>query len=136
MIYFDTSAIVRLVIPHDWTRSLRSYLGRLANLRWVTSVIAVVETNRALMREGATERELAIGGRYLAEFRKVGVTDEVVQSAIAIPSRTLKSLDAIHVASALEVGAEVLVTYDKTMIKAARDAGLRTASPGLDESRS
>lgn len=132
MIYFDTSAIMRLIMPHDWTESLAAYLAGLANLPWVTSVIGVVETHRSLAREGASEEEFAIGDRYLAEFRKVGVTDNVVRSAIALPSRTLKSLDAVHVASALEAGAFVLVTYDKAMIKAARTAGLRTASPGLN----
>ena len=131
MIYFDTSAIMRLVVSHEWTKALEEYVGGLANLPMATSVIGVVETHRAMKRAAATDDEFATGDRYLAAFRKVGVTDEVVRSAIALPSRTLRSLDAIHVASALKVGAVVLVTYDKAMIKAAHGLSLRTASPGL-----
>jgi predicted nucleic acid-binding protein len=84
------------------------------------------------MQEGATEEEFDEGVRILAAMRKVGVTDEIVRSASTIPGRHLRSLDAFHVASAIEAGATVLVTYDKNMAAAARGVGLKVVSPGLN----
>jgi predicted nucleic acid-binding protein len=58
---------------------------------------------------------------------------ERVRAAATIPGKALRSLDAIHVASAQQLGAllDVLVTYDRRMIDAALALGLPVASPGM-----
>ncbi|GAA1655594.1 type II toxin-antitoxin system VapC family toxin [Fodinicola feengrottensis] len=127
--YLDASAILRLIIPHEWTEHLNAHLRRQPQLG--TSVIGMVETQRTLMR-GATEEQMAWGDRLLREFQEIAVTDEVARTASAIPSRSLRTLDALHVASAIVAGASQLVTYDKTMAAAARAVGLRVVSPGVN----
>jgi predicted nucleic acid-binding protein len=126
--YLDASAILRLIIPHDWTVPLNAHLRSRPQLG--TSVVGMVETHRTLMR-GATEEELAFGDRLLEELQEIAVTDEVARTASTIPGRNLRTLDALHVASAIVAGASQLVTYDKNMADAARAVGLKVVSPGL-----
>lgn len=134
MIYFDSSAIVRLLVEGETYRDelldfLRARVGDPA----VTSVIGYVEVWRALIRldvDGASQRRATA---LLDDFKLVAVTDEVRRTAATMPGKMLRSLDAMHVASAQQLGAllDVLVTYDHRMIDVARAQGLPVTSPGM-----
>jgi predicted nucleic acid-binding protein len=128
--YLDASAILRVIMPHAWTPALVAFLVGRGQLG--TSVIAVVETRRGLMRDRAPEDQVATAEKLLSELLKVAVTSDVIRTASTIPRPTLRALDALHVASAIEAGATVLVTYDRNMATAARSVGLKVASPGLN----
>ena len=56
----------------------------------------------------------------------------ILDRAAQLPEPTLRSLDAIHLATALDLGSsvDILLTYDRVLIEAARAASLTTASPG------
>ncbi len=91
-----------------------------------TSVIAQVEVLRNL-RKQAVESDQAMSGFYLLAF-----DDEVRDLAISVGRDTLRSLDAIHIATALSIGDRDLhfITYDDRQATAARSAGLNVVQPG------
>jgi predicted nucleic acid-binding protein len=137
LIYLDTSAIVKLVRPEPLTEALLDHLGQYPSALLVTSVLSTVETARALVRSGAPElAEQAVRGCDRididgAAIPTIAMSEEVLGLARSLPPSVLRSLDAIHVATALLVGPGLrhLVTYDKRMVAAAEAAGLRTAAP-------
>jgi len=91
-----------------------------------TSVLAQVEVLRNL-RKQPVESEEAMNGFYLLAF-----DEEVRRQAVIVGGKTLRSLDAIHIATALAIGNRDLhfVTYDIRQAEAARQAGLKVIQPG------
>jgi predicted nucleic acid-binding protein len=134
VIYFDSSAIVRLLVDGETYRDeLLDYLRPRLGDPAVTSVSGYVEVCRALLRleiDPAEHRQAMV---TLADFKLVAVTDEVRRAAATLPGKALRSLDALHVASAQQLGAllDVLVTYDHRMIDAAHAQRLPVVSPGM-----
>jgi predicted nucleic acid-binding protein len=134
VIYFDSSAIVRLVVEGESYRDdLIEYLRPRMGDPAVTSVIGYVEVCRTLVRlevDPAGQRRAAA---VLADFKLVAVTEEVRRAAATMPGKALRSLDALHVASAQQLGAllDAMVTYDRRMIDAARAQSLPVTSPGM-----
>jgi len=95
---------------------------------YVTSVVGEIETVRACRRAqipSAQVEELQEGLALIA------VDDEVRRSAGAIAAPELRTLEAIHLATAISLGAdlEALITYDLRLAAAARDAGLVVLAP-------
>ena len=123
--YFDSSAIMKLTRDEPESMALIDYLEE-ASLEVSTSVLAEVEVVRNL-------RKLPLeSGQALAGFYLLALDDEVRRNAISIGHASLRSLDAIHVATALAVGDRDLqfVTYDQRQADAARAAGLKVVQPG------
>lgn len=134
MIYLDSSAIVRLLIDGEaYREDLLAYLQPRVGDPVVTSVIGHVEVCRTLIRLDVDPVRQRLAMAMLADFKLVAVTDEVRRAAATLPGKALRSLDALHVASAQQLGAllDVLVTYDHRMIDAARSEGLPVSSPGM-----
>lgn len=134
MIYFDSSAIVRLLVEGETYRDeLLDYLRPRMGDPAVTSVVGHVEVCRALVRLDVDVVQQRQAMAVLSDFKLVAVTDEVRRAAATMPGKVLRSLDALHVASAQQLGAllDVLVTYDHRMIDAARAQGLPVTSPGM-----
>lgn len=125
--YLDSSAIVKLAVAEPESAALRRHLRRRRPL--VSSALARTEVLRALLPAGAMA--IASGRSALADIDLARVNDRVLNAAGALLPDELRSLDAIHLATALQLGDDVrqLVTYDERMAEAARTLGLRTASP-------
>ena len=125
--YLDASAIVKLVIEEPESAALRRYVRRRTPV--VSSALARTEVLRALLLEGVAG--LARGRAVLAKIDLVRVTDRVLDAAGTLLPPDLRSLDAIHLASARLLGRDLrsIVTYDRRMVDAARQVGLSTASP-------
>lgn len=125
--YFDSSAIVKLIHEERESMALVSYLDE--PVESSTSVLSAVEVGRALGRSRieAGEADDALRGFYL-----LNLTTEVQEHAARVGSATLRSLDAIHLASALSIGDPGLdfVTYDDRLAGVARQYGLRVVQPG------
>jgi predicted nucleic acid-binding protein len=123
----DSSAIVKLVIEEPESAALLRYVRRRTPL--VSSALARTEVLRALLLEG--EAGLARGRAVLARIDLVRVHDRVLDAAGTLLPAGLRSLDAIHLASARLLGRDLrsIVTYDRRLIDAARQVGLLTASP-------
>jgi uncharacterized protein len=125
--YLDSSALVKLVVREAESDALIAYLGE-RPVR-ATCALARVEVIRAVRPHG---RAAIARGRLLIERTHLLRLDDVLlDDAAELGDTMLRSLDAIHLASARTVGGEEteVVTYDRRMADAARDAGLRVAAP-------
>lgn len=129
MIYLDSSALVKLVLTEPESRALSRWLAERADLALVSSALHRTEVPRAVWR--ADPSALPRSLRQMRGVEKVAVSTAILDSASVIPPQTLRSSDAVHLASALSIRRELtaFVAYDKRLLAAARDAGLPTASP-------
>lgn len=127
--YLDSSAIVKLVVAEPETPALRAYLRRQRHHRTATSALATVEVLRAVHPAGAAA--VVRARNELGRFSLLSVTKEVLEVAANLsPGARLRSLDALHLATALELDdLAAVVTYDQRMASAASDAGLAVATP-------
>ena len=129
VVYLDSSAIVKLVVPEPESSVLRRYL-QLRDER-VASELARVEVFRALRRgHGADPATLRRAEQVLDGIALVALDEPVLGAAGILEPEQLRSLDAIHLATALSLeGLESLVTYDQRLLAAAAGAGLAVAAP-------
>jgi uncharacterized protein len=129
-IYLDASAVVKLVVPETGSVELAEFLARGTSL--ATSVVASVEVPRAVARYHAAAADRTTG--VLDAMTVIDLTRRRASQAAVLTPITLRSLDAIHLAAALDVGEDLacFVTYDRRLADAAREAGLPVASPGVD----
>ena len=129
MIYRDSSALLTLLTGRTGAVELRDFLVEHPGLPMGTSTVGMVETVRQLDKVGSFPNALADLDRMVTEIL---LTEEVRDLATRVTA-TLRSLDAIHVASALVIGdaLDSLVTYDKRLLDAAREAGLPAHAPGM-----
>ncbi len=126
MIYCDTSALVKLLKRETETDALEALL---ANQQVATSELARAELRRAVMRY---DPSLAPGvATLLASIHLVPLTTQLLDEAGALQPASLRSLDAIHLASALLLSVELtaLITYDERMLEAAQALGVRVVAP-------
>ncbi|MEX2554920.1 MAG: type II toxin-antitoxin system VapC family toxin [Actinomycetota bacterium] len=126
-IYLDSSAIVKLAVHEPGSAALRRYVRRRRPL--ISSALARTEVARALLLlgSGVVQR----GQEVLARLELARVNDWVLTAAGKLLPAGLRSLDAIHLATALELGSDLtrFVTYDERMAAAARGLGLAVSAP-------
>ncbi|HZX05969.1 type II toxin-antitoxin system VapC family toxin [Kribbella sp.] len=128
MIYLDSAAIVKLVHADAESAALRDWLDERAETAWVSSVLAEIESFRALARHAPEAVARLPRVLDLIEFRDLDAGSRIV--AQTVPPVTVRSLDAIHLATALRIQPLTsLVTYDKRLADAARTAGLTVDAP-------
>ena len=130
-VYLDASALVKLVVWEAESETLRTYVSGLAEggAAVVTSRISVVEVTRAVARRmGLVPESVAT---VFASVAVREVTARIVDQAAELAPASVRSLDAIHLASALELGPELVafVTYDARLAEAAAAAGLPVVAP-------
>jgi len=125
--YLDSSAIVKLAVREPESDALRKHLRRRRPL--LSSALARTEVLRALLPGG--EPALTAGRRALAGVDLVRVNDRVLDAAGSLPPIGLRSLDAIHLATAGRLGTDLgeIVTYDERMAATARSMGYRVSAP-------
>ena len=125
--YLDSSALVKLAVRESESLALRRYLRRRQPL--VSSALARTEVLRALLHAGA--EAVARGRGVLQRLDLVRVNDRILNAAGVLRPSELRSLDAIHLATANELGDELgaLVTYDDRMVTAAKQLGFRIVQP-------
>lgn len=129
-LYLDSSAIVKLVQREPESDSLRRYLRRYRTDERVTSTLARVEVVRAVLPAGTTAVSKA--RRQLARLHQLALDVDVLDRAATLaPAYLVRSLDAVHIASAevLQADLRSLVTYDRRMTAAATEIGLPVEAP-------
>lgn len=131
MIYIDASALVTLIAGRQYIDELRAFLSSKPEMPIGTSTVGFVETVRTLDRIGDFPNAMH---DLVHEFTEILLTDEIRDAAALLPVG-VRTLDAIHIASAQAVGdaLETLVSYDKRMLEVARSVGVSAAAPGLDQ---
>jgi predicted nucleic acid-binding protein len=126
-IYLDSSAIVKLVVEEAESRALRLHLRRQET--YVSSALARTEVGRSLLRLGPTF--MARGEEVLRRLDLVHISERILRAAAGVRPPELCSLDAIHLATASELGTDLgsVVTYDERMASAARVLGFVVVAP-------
>jgi len=130
--YLDTSAVVKLVRLERDSSALRRWVleREEAGDAIVSSDVLRTEVIRVARRAG----DDALPGTVVSLLDRIAIIQidaAVFQRAGYVGSPSLRSLDALHVAAALELGPDLggIVAYDERLIVAAGEAGLPTASP-------
>ena len=129
MIYLDSAAVVKLAHAEPESGALRRWLGERAETGWISSVLVEIESFRALASYApdAVSRLPAV----LDQIDLIGLDPGIRILALTAKAATVRSLDAIHLGTALHARSAVtsFVTYDKRLLDAALAAGLPADSP-------
>lgn len=134
MIYLDSAAVVKLVRAEAGTADLVQWLGDRSSVPLVSSSLVEVEVPRALRR--SAPQGLAGVPSVLTRLYRLEIDSTVRAIAAGYPEASLRSLDAIHLATAQILAASpgsafvAFVTYEKRLLAAAQSIGLPIASPG------
>jgi uncharacterized protein len=129
LLYLDSSALVKLVLPEAETGPLLAALASWPQR--ITSELAVVEVHRAVRRATPSEAVYRRAQEILAGVHLLRLDRPVLDRASALEPPALRSLDALHLASALELGDDLggFVAYDPRLAGAAATAGLPVLAP-------
>jgi len=129
VIYLDSAAVVKLAHAEPESQALRDWLDQHAEIGWVSSALVEVESFRALARHAP--EAVARLHPVLDIIDLVDLDPGIRILAQAISPATVRSLDAIHLATALHIRAQLtaFVTYDKRLADAATFAGLTVDMP-------
>lgn len=125
--YIDSSAILKLIFIEKETPELDKVMSE----RMVTSAITRVEVKRTVNR--INPGKISVADDVLGQIESIKLEQKILNFAEAFNENvTLRTLDAIHVASALILSESVkgLITYDKQMAANAKKMGINVLSPG------
>jgi predicted nucleic acid-binding protein len=127
--YADTSAVIKLLVEETDSKAFAAFYDSHNDAEWVSSAVLRIEVTRVVLR--VIPALLPDARDLLLAFTYIAIDDEIVEGAMNEPDRGLRSLDAIHLATARILAPELdgLLTYDDRRGKAATDAGLLIASP-------
>ena len=129
LVYLDSSALVKLVVTEPESMALAELLR--ARPDRVSSALALTEVPRALRRAGFGIRERRRAREVLARVALVDADRRILAAAAALDPPALRTLDAIHLATALAVRDDLaaLVTYDRRLRTAAERVHLDVLAP-------
>jgi uncharacterized protein len=128
VVYLDASAFVKLVVAEPESPALRRAIARWPQR--ASSTLLRTETIRALRRSGNTG-QVPAARRLLRGIRMVRMDEPLLGRAADLEPGELRTLDAIHLAAALEIGQDlgVMIAYDSRLKAAAQAYGLTVESP-------
>jgi predicted nucleic acid-binding protein len=129
MIYLDSAAVVKLVHAESESQALRIWLDERAETGWTSSVLAEIESSRALARYAPEAVARLHPVLDLIELVELDAGIRIL--AQTVKPTTVRSLDAIHLATALRIRSQLtsFVTYDTRLADAAQAAGLTVDMP-------
>ena len=129
MIALDSSALVELVLDEPESAALETWLVGRAPLSVTASDLVRVELIRAVAR--AAPAGVPRARTLLAGVDLVPITRDLLEVAADLGPPSLRSLDALHLATALSLGSalDAFVVYDERLAHAATDAGLQVVAP-------
>jgi predicted nucleic acid-binding protein len=116
------------VIEEPESAALERHLA--ASKMLATSRIALVEVSRATGMANSAPEVQAETGRLLASCVLIDVTDGLLRAAAGLADASIRTLDAIHLASALRIQADEMVAYDRRLAGAGAGHGLAVSAPG------
>lgn len=130
MIYVDTSATVKLVVAEEESSALIDWLNDHLDQNLVTSAVGHIELIRAAARVGPDA--LVLARNVASTIDAVILTDTIAAAAATMPPPELRTLDAIHLATAhtYRRGLTAFCAYDRRLLAAAASQGLPIVAPG------
>jgi len=128
--YLDTSVILRIILGHSESAAVWFDARLHEGDRLATSRLAVLETVRVLRRESL---DTGLGNDFFGQMTLLSVDDALLEDAGEIGPH-VKSLDALHLASALRIGTDyvAVVTHDTNMLRTAAELGFTVHDPVTD----
>jgi predicted nucleic acid-binding protein len=135
LIYVDSSALVKRALQEAESGQLVDTLaGQVdSGARLFTSALGTLETTRVIRQnldEADPSTVVDLIGAALSGVIEYPITDQVASLASRLGPFSLRSLDAIHLATATLVNADLICAYDQRLLLAASELGFRTISPG------
>ena len=129
LLFLDSSALVKLVVEERETAALRRFLP--AYPTRVSSILTRVELLRSVARAGLGRSDIRRAEDVLARLSLIPLDEAIVEKATRLPPPTLRTGDAIQLATALSLAADLdgVVAYDARLLAAAGAAGVRCWSP-------
>jgi len=127
VIYLDTSAAFKVLTDEPERGSLVEFLDANAGEALVSSVVAEIEMFRSAHWLGIPAELVE---QVLSRLSLVELTSDIRERAGLLPDPNLRSVDAIHIATALDTGIATVVTYDQRQAVAAVGFGLKVVRPG------
>ncbi|MBX9717631.1 MAG: type II toxin-antitoxin system VapC family toxin [Microbacteriaceae bacterium] len=126
MLYLDTSAVVKLLLVEKESRALRASID---HQDWASSALLRTELPRTVVRVDPSVVPRALD--LLSQGNLLVIDTQVLDTAARLSPPSLRSLDAIHLASALQLRDELtaFVAYDDRLLAAASALGMPVASP-------
>jgi predicted nucleic acid-binding protein len=130
MIYLDSSALLKLLVEESESAALESWLSDQTTTPIVSSELARLEVVRAARRLDAAV--VAAARALVSQVDLIPLTSGLIDEAADIGEPALRSLDAIHLVSALSIAGELtaFVAYDRRLVAAAEAAKLDVRRPG------
>jgi len=130
-VYIDSSALLKLVLSERESPALGEALSQWPDR--ISSVLLPIECRRIVLRAGNPSAVIDRLEQELSSVTLIRLEEPVQKLAGTIGPPRLRSLDAIHLASALSIGdhPEAFVTYDERLAEAARAVGLNVLMPGI-----
>ena len=136
-VYFDSSALIKRSVQEPESDAVEAAFGRYVaeDAVIISSSLAWVEVSRALRTRldsgsyGEDEIHDAVEGALAGVAERL-ITGEVIGLARRVAPPLLRTLDAIHLATAIMLDVDEVVVYDDRLIDACRSNGLTTAMPG------
>lgn len=131
MNYFDSSALLKLLFEERESAGLEHWVTEQTATPAVSSELARIEVVRAARR--LDPQVVPAARRLVDQLDLIPMSSDLVKSAADIGGSQLRSLDAIHLVSALSLGSALtaLVAYDARLAAAALDARLPVIQPGV-----
>jgi predicted nucleic acid-binding protein len=129
LIYLDSSALVKLVVVEPESEALIEMLRAWPDR--VSSALALTEVPRAIRGAGLGTAERRRAQQVLARVALVEVDRQILTTAAALDPPTLRTLDAVHIATALALREDLggLVSYNHRLTAAAERAHLEVMAP-------
>ena len=126
--YLDSSAFIKLVKTEDESEALIECLRDWSDR--VSSRLLRVEVLRAARFGG--DDTVARAETLLRDVALLPLSATIVDRAIEVQPESVRSLDAVHLATALSLGEDLgtLIAYDRRLVEAAKAAGAPVLSPG------
>lgn len=128
--YADTSALAKFLADEQESSALTEWIAGIEDLVIVSSDLVRTELMRAIRR---THPAAASSVKALLDtLMLVPISTDICDSAARLEPPTLRSLDAIHLATALAAGEdlEAMLTYDDRLAEASLNYGLKVVAPG------
>lgn len=130
MNYFDSSALLKLLFEERESSDLAQWVAEQSDTSAVSSELVKVEVLRATRR--IDPQVVPTARRLLTQLDLIPLSSDLVALAAEVGTDLLRSLDAIHLASAISLGPALttLVAYDARLVGAAIEAGISATQPG------
>lgn len=123
--YLDTSAAAKLMIEEPESAALASWVDEGA-VELVAGLLLETELRRVAVRHDIPQLDISA---LLDHVTLYGLTPTVYRDAGLLPGTALRPLDALHLACALRLGVDTVVTYDERFADAARGVGIPVVAP-------